>query len=49
MGEMLLLKPGTDGAMGLARCRNSSDSIAILEWIEAAGDRDGWTARVERG
>lgn len=31
IGEMLLLKPGTDGAMGLARWRNSSDSIAMLK------------------
>lgn len=30
MGEMLLLKPGIDGAIGLARWRNSSDSIAMV-------------------
>lgn len=30
MGEMLLLKPGPAGAMGLARWRNSSHSIAIF-------------------
>lgn len=33
MGEMLLLKPGTDGAIGLARCRNSSESIAMLKVV----------------
>lgn len=31
MGVMLLLKPGMDGAMGLARWRNSSVSIAMLK------------------
>lgn len=33
MGEMLLLKPGIEGATGLARWRNSSVSIAMLERV----------------
>lgn len=49
MGEMLLLKPGTEGAMGLARCRNSSESIAILKGGASAGGRERWMARVEGG
>lgn len=43
MGEMLVLKPGTVGAMGLARWRNSSHSIAILkDWIRVKGNRGEW-------
>lgn len=37
MGEMLLLKPGAEGATGRARCRNSSESIAILKVVVGRG------------
>lgn len=46
MGEMLLLKPGTEGAIGLARWRNSSASIAILKVGDEYSRRG---ARVEEG
>lgn len=43
MGEMLVLKPGTAGAMGLARWRNSSHSIAILkDWVGVERNRGEW-------
>lgn len=46
MGEMLLLKPGTEGAIGLARCRNSSVSMAILR---AREDRGRQGEGIDRG
>lgn len=41
MGEMLLLKPGMEGAMGLARWRNSSVSIAMLRGRPRGGGGRG--------
>lgn len=48
MGEIFVLKPGAAGAIGRARWRNSSESIAMMKmflWGRVAW----WFAKAEDG